>query len=358
MAISDLFKNLSTSSAESITRNNTGIAIANDQFSKPFVKRSSSPQESINQSRSLVGPPPNNRFPSDLGEDFISLRFMKYKRPNPAADASYETTYNVYLPIPRVLTEQHTVNLAPQSLKTIGVLANEIDSMQDLGLNQLGNAIAGTSSLGAGSLNKELTNSVGTGLFSGISQYYTDSSRSIGIFSGEQVVGRIQQSLGFIPNPHMSVFFNGVDLRPAMEFSWILTPRNAAESDEMRAILKSIRGKVLPRISRTGGNIMDYPDMIIPTIYLNGQESDMVPKYKKGLISALAINYTPNGPSFFRGTNSPTFIAFSFLFQEIEIFTSEDYDDTVAKAQEKTFSSPLLKLDSPPISTINQYPVA
>jgi hypothetical protein len=211
------------------------------------------------------------------------------------------------------------MNLTPQALKTIDVIVGEARGMSDQGMIGQLSSINSSGAL----------ESVSDIAFSAASQYFMDSGAQLGFFPGEQVFGRLQQSLGFIPNPHLSIFFNGVDLRPAIEFSWLFTPRTPDESNSLKQILKKIKSKILPEVSSGNANIMNYPHIVQPTIV--GVDTDMIPKYKRGLISAVSINYTPNGPSFFKGTNSPTFIAFSFLFQEIEIFTAQDYDGNQAK---------------------------
>jgi hypothetical protein len=112
----------------------------------------------------------------------------------------------------------------------------------------------------------------------------------------------------------------------------MFTPKSQRDSEVLKYMLKRIKTLVLPTISRGNGNIMDYPHMVQITIH--GLDPETTPIYKKGLITAININYTPNGPSFFKGSNAPTFIAFSFLMQEIEIITANDYGaETTDSAQ-------------------------
>lgn len=284
---------------------------------EPPLKKISDPSGTIRNSKeqqSFKG----TSFPPDLKEDYITFDFSKYQRPSPNSTATNATELSISFPIPRVLTEQHTLNLTPQSLKTIQTIVGAATDAAD----------AMTNLTATGGFKGFLNSATDLGI-SAAAQYYSDSGTKFLGFSGEQVVGTLGQVVGVIPNPHMSVFFNGVDLRPAIEFSWLFTPKNANESDLLKSILKDIKKRILPEVSSGAGNAMNYPYMVQPTIH--GPDPDMVPLYKKGLISALSINYTPNGPSFFKGTNSPTFIAFSFLFQEIEVFTSKDYGGAEAE---------------------------
>ena len=50
-----------------------------------------------------------------------------------------------------------------------------------------------------------------------------------------------------------------------------------------------------------------------------------MPIYKRGMIESINVNYTPTGLSLFADDNAPVFVIFSFLFQEIEVFTANDF---------------------------------
>jgi len=50
-----------------------------------------------------------------------------------------------------------------------------------------------------------------------------------------------------------------------------------------------------------------------------------MPIYKRGMIESINVNYTPTGLSLFAEDNCPVFVIFSFLFQEIEVFTANDF---------------------------------
>lgn len=280
------------------------------------VTRNNDPSSIIGRSSSFT----DLRYPTDnLRTEYLSIRFQKYNRPNNFDGGKFESILNVDLPIPRQLSEQYTVDVSPQKLKTLGAATGIVTSAA--------NAARGN----APSYGQITEDAIGFGA-SALSQLGENSGGAFG-FSGEQLVGVAQQYAGAIPNPHISVFFNGVDLRPAMEFSWLFTPRNVDDSITLKDILKQIKSLVLPAISQGNGNIMDYPHMV--KIEINGLDSDNYPTYKRGFITAININYTPNGPSFFKGTSAPTFIAFSFMFQEIEILTANDFGAEAASGTEK-----------------------
>lgn len=258
------------------------------------------------------------QYPLDnLRTEFLTIDFAKYNRPNNFAPGDFASVLQVHLPIPRNLTEQHTIDVAPQKLKTLGAATGIIENAVNV-------------ARGRQSSYEQITEDA-IGFAASAASQIGESGKAFG-FSGEQITGTIQQYAGAIPNPHISVFFNGVDLRPAIEFSWLFTPRTVGDSMALKEILKQIKSLVLPAISKGNGNIMDYPHMV--KIEIQGLDKETTPMYKRGLITAININYTPNGPSFFKGTNAPTFVAFSFLFQEIEIITANDYGAEAASGAE------------------------
>ena len=120
-----------------------------------------------------------------------------------------------------------------------------------------------------------------------------------------------------------------------MEFSWLLSARNQAESSKIKDIIRQFKRRVLPAVSVSSQNVMAYPQMVRLTLMPWGETfaensasnwSGTMPIYKLGLISAINVNYSPNGLSFFNdGMASPVFVVFSFTFQEIEVITGQDY---------------------------------
>lgn len=245
-------------------------------------------------------------YPTDnLRTEFFTLRFYKYARPTTFEKTKPKGVLSIHLPVPRNLSEQFTIDVAPTSLKTIGAAVPIVE-----------NAIGEITGEGGASREQYIDDGIGL-LYSAAKEKLSRSS------TGEAIGNLGGQYLGTVPNPHISVFFNGVDLRPAIEFSWLFTPKSKDDSLRLKQILTSVKKLILPAISSGAGNVMDYPHMAQAEVH--GLDKDTTPKYKLGLITALNINYTPNGPSFFKGTNAPTFIAFSFMYQEIEILTSNDF---------------------------------
>lgn len=339
----DSLKSVSAEKMDSLNSSLSGVAgyriTQQDLFKSRSADSSSEPISSVNRSRQSQQVK-QERFPSNLSElEYMQIEFSKYDRPSPLMPAKFNTEYTVALPLPRDLSEQHSVRINPQDTGLLGMFTDQIKSI-----------ITGAQGKETRSSADLAEDSIGI-MYAGAAT--VASSISVPGISGEQAAQTAGQFLKAVPNPHISVFFNGVDMRPPMEFSWLFTARNAAESAKIKNIVKQFKQRTLPAVSTGAQNLMSYPQMVRLTLFPWGEQfspgkemTGTMPIYKLGLISAIHVNYSPNGLSFFNNdAASPTFVVFSFTFQEIEVITSRDYgnlegvdEPTLAKDAMNTIS--------------------
>lgn len=280
-----------------------------------------SPEKLIKSTPNII----NDIFPADLSDEFFfQLELADYKRPNPStADSTFDTEYTLNLPLPVELQENHTVMLNATDSGIFGAAAGEVQRIAD-SLSNLNDPLRQKADPG-----KEASTSLNNA--AGIGYYLARDALSL---AGGPVAGIAGQALGAVPNPHMTVFFEGVNLRSAIEFSWLLAPRNNDEANRVSKIIKELRKRILPRPSTGNQNILSYPKMARITLYPWGQDKDpskqkWMPTYKRGLIESMNVNWAPAGISLFNDQEAaPAFCIVSFVFQEIEIFTSSDYGGT------------------------------
>ena len=250
----------------------------------------------------------------DIQTDFMKVKFSKYVRPSAVERGTFNTEMEICLPLPRDLRDTHSVQLNAQATSIVGAMAGTLE--------MLGNEISGSSDL---SMKDLLTEGGGIGYYAAKAK--VASSSPLGM-SGEQIADTFGQYIGAIPNPHISLFFNGVDIRGAIEFSWLFSPKNAEESDRIRKIIQQFKSRTLPPVTNGSGNIMGYPNMVEIELYPWAESKgglQTMPLYKRGMIESINVNYTPTGLSLFAEDNTPVFVIFSFLFQEIEVFTASDF---------------------------------
>ena len=236
-------------------------------------------------------------FPPDLGKHYIQFAFMKYERPIPFSPTTVDTEYTVLLPVPNGLVDYVEVNWQPAELGLVGDVADAVQrdgsSWSDAG-KQFGTG-AGSAALRA----------LGTGALGTV----------------------VQQSYGVAPNPNLSMAFRGPALR-SFNFVWTFAPKNKSESEMIQSIVREMKKRSLPTMDDGASQLLGYPNMVQPTLYPNKMEFG----FKKCVIPRLNVSYSPTGiPSFFKGTNLPTFIQLSMSLVEIEYWTSEGDGSNASK---------------------------
>lgn len=306
--------------------NPQSLNVYNDDFytgRTGYSRGWTTPTEEIGKTQNNTINGPALAFPPTLRKDCMFIQFGQVKRDRPSSRAIFEPNASVALPLPAQLMEQHDLALSSSDTGLIGAGINNIESI----VQQIDKLRSGTK-ISSDELNQLMGEASGLG-------YY--AARPLAAqFGLEQAVDILGERAGVIPNPHAAVFFHGVELRPAMEFSWLFSPRNREESSMLREIIKTFKQKSLPTLSGTSngapGNLMGYPHYVEielspqagpPT---GGRVNQSLPIYKRGLIQSINVNYSPSGLSFFHD-DSPTFVVFSFVFKEVEIFTADDFAD-------------------------------
>lgn len=131
----------------------------------------------------------------------------------------------------------------------------------------------------------------------------------------------IDQLIGGVPNPNLSLMFQGHGFR-SFNFNWRLSPRNIRESGVLNDIIIHIKKCIHPG---KDGLFFTFPLVAQIRLVIGGRGSEFI-RFKKGVIESFNVNYTPNGvPAFFSATNMPVEVEISLSFKEMELFTREDF---------------------------------
>lgn len=271
--------------------------------------RTKSPSEKISESRTSVSGSSSIMFPPDLSENalaYIALDFYQYKRPNPFVSGSIADGDSIYLPLPEDFTQNFSVSYDPQDIGLVMAIANEANQLigDAEGFSEIRNALGATTIQQLRESGERMVKFAGQSMIVG-----TEST-----FGG--LVGRSQ---GKIPNPHPSIFFQGVDLR-TFNMQWLLVPRSDTEAGIIKRIIKQIKEKTLPK---KAGNFLTYPQLVRPRI-VNGKFGD---DYKKSHISSISVNYTAAGTSAFFVDGNPVAIQLGLEFKEAELYLEDGPDD-------------------------------
>lgn len=248
------------------------------------------------------GEVPYYQFPQQEMAFYTKLEFKEYVRPSPQTLPTTPVKNTVILPLPKDLEESFGIRLSQDDAGMAGA-----------GFDALTRSIEGSS------ISDEQRN-----LF----------IQAAGKKLNEMLKGQVGQVAGAIPNPYVTVMFSGVDLR-TFTFTWKFAPRNVAESKMLQSIIKIIKGSALPSYSGNNFGVLQYPMICKMTLMSHDgnwktgnfmEGSHPIIGFKNALIENVTVNYAPNGiPSFFAGTQLPTFYQISVTLKEIEYFTAADF---------------------------------
>lgn len=284
-----------------------------DGMTPKFVETTSSATGSVNRSKedkriSVSASKDVMQYPSHLGKYYMALKFRSYVRTAPQARPVAEFKNSIVLPIPQNIQEGFSTIINASNLGAAGAGADFFQA-----LNQKGNNFDPGSQMGA--LVYNAAAAVGRSIFK--------KADTLGDVAGQYIKA--------IPNPHVAAIFNGVNLRQ-FHFTWTFAPRNPAESQELKRIINTLRQNSLPAFSSTGTAVLQYPFLCFAELHpWAGTPGDELIKFKPAFLTQIVINSSPNGiPSFFAGTDLPTFIKLDLTFLETEYFTSDDYGRTAA----------------------------
>lgn len=253
-------------------------------------------------------------YPSHL-KYYARFSFKAYKRASVGIDAIELPQVEIVLPIPANLQESFSIGydspalgpfLGPGSEFT----ANALREMQAPGsiLNTVGN-LAGMATL--------------DGIISAIGQsgYVGVRGAASGIVHSN-VLASIDKVTGLVPNPHLSLIFNNVNLRQH-NFHYMFAPNSKRELQTLKEIIRTMKKRMLPGLTINTKMLMTFPDTVDITF---GPEDNQPYKIKQCVLAQFNVNYAPMGtPAFFK-TGDPVAVSIDMTFQETEQFTRSDLD--------------------------------
>lgn len=271
-----------------------------------------SPTSLIDKKRQVVSGSPNNSFPNGVENSpaYVELHFKAYNRPDPMSPGSISDLTNIKLPLPENFSQQFSIQYQPRDQGFLGdgiagqvsgaSLKNTLTNMKegDIGL-------ADAKAFGGGVLK-----TVGSASFrAGMTMLDTIND----VTPVKDVAGAV---MGMIPNPHKTIFFQGMDLR-TFQWTWKLIPRNKGEAESIAAIIKKFKENAIPK---TQGIALKYPSLMQPK--LKGKLAETFGEFRLAMISGLSINFAAEGTSAFFRDGRPVSVVLSIEFQEVDIVTS------------------------------------
>lgn len=264
------------------------------------------------------------RFPLSIDNYHMRLEIKQYKRPVPNKVAEISVKDVIVLPLPRTLEDRH--DLSYESNLDLGLIGA-------IGAN-------GSNPANMGTVADALKNNAMAGFA------YAAQGAAGSIPYGNQIFSIMQQMAGAIPNPHISALFKSVTLR-RHRFDWLLAPNNEEESESLRKVLLRLKQAALPAYTKDNINLLEMPEMIKIKLMPWASEARQLSEgletpdpesiklnnnlfeYKHCMIENVSVNYAPDSPTFFAGSDpynpAPSFVLLSLSLLEIEYFTADDY---------------------------------
>lgn len=128
-------------------------------------------------------------------------------------------------------------------------------------------------------------------------------------------------ALGVTINPFLWQLFKGMNFKKH-SFTWTLAPNTQAETVTVNNIINYLKSNMLPT-ANDWSPLMGYPLIALIKFYPDDIFGQF--RFKPCAISAIDVDYTgAGGPSFFRN-RAPTVVNLSIAFEEIEIWTRNNY---------------------------------
>ena len=276
-------------------------------------------------------------YPQDLSADYcFSIKTQSYKFAV-KKDKQTEVGTHFFLPIPSSITDNFGINYTTPELGAIG------GAIASAGM-AVGQNLANAGS--AREMGTAFTKSV-AGLASSAMDAAKQADGGSALAAINAAVGgegrfggTLSAFLGEVPNPNVTAFFKGVELKNH-SFTWELYPQSQEESKTLHNLINKLRIDSLPeRVTKTISTSTDkdakkakispflkYPMEAHCSITTRGAQNTII--FKPAFITTLSVNYAPNGPAFLEN-GQPAGVSLTLGFKEQDIWTKGDYDSTGA----------------------------
>jgi hypothetical protein len=275
--------------------------------------------QKINRYISSKSTLPSLRFPLDLPEHHLIIRFGKYERNDLLKVARLENRGELRLPMPFQLVDAHGVQYTVDEIGMIlgGGGQAVIDSMK----KQYGN-LSNMSDLGKKVLSDPSSILGGIkGAGGGIGQA-VGAGAAVGALQnagGNQLLNGLSSVLGIAPNQFLTVLFKGPAYKK-FQFHWKLSPNNEEESRTIQKIWKKLNHEMAAELTPTN-LFFTYPSIF--TCYFTNKEQ--MYEFKPAVCVDLQSNFTGSGMPAFYHTKYPESLEIRASFLELEFWLKGDW---------------------------------
>lgn len=136
------------------------------------------------------------------------------------------------------------------------------------------------------------------------------------------IAAALSAASGLAANPKKEQIFKGVDRRK-FTFKYLFSPRNAAESSNVRNIIRTFKYHMHPEYKDENNFLFIYPSEFDITYFQDAKENTNLHRHTSCVLTNMTVNYTPNGTFSTFPDGSPTQIEVTLDFTELAILTKE-----------------------------------
>jgi len=131
---------------------------------------------------------------------------------------------------------------------------------------------------------------------------------------------------GLATNPKMEQIFKGVDYR-TFNFDYQFYPRNSKEAANVRRIIESFKYHMHPEFKDDGNWLYIYPSEFDIYYYHGTKENRNIHRHTSCVLTAINVNYTPQGQFTTFEDGMPTQINVTMTFKELALLTKDKIKD-------------------------------
>ena len=142
----------------------------------------------------------------------------------------------------------------------------------------------------------------------------------------------LQKAQGYALNPQLQMVYRGTSLR-SFDLNFTFTPKSKKEADIVNGIINKFRFYSLPSLGLKNGNGLQNGLFLVPPsvfnlqFFVNGLQSNVLPRYGDCILESIQVNHAPNGFSVFND-GSMVQTELSLSFKELDILTRDNFQST------------------------------
>jgi len=146
------------------------------------------------------------------------------------------------------------------------------------------------------------------------------------------------RATGQVFNQNTEFLFNGIQVRPAFQFTFDLTPRSREESIRIKQIIRTFKYHMAPKNSAVPGAarqvrrdsgtrqglFVQAPDVFKLEYRMGNKEHPFLHKFKLCALTQMSVDYTGSGQHATYADGTPVHMKLSLQFQELSPIFAED----------------------------------